>query len=294
MTDASDALDLSHLDLERLEKLGEGYEAEIFALEDGRVLRLFREGRDRNMEPERIAIPAALAGGIPAPELGEAVVVQGRTGTVMERIDGENQLDLVAAKPWVLRGEGFATGRLHAQLHRIAAPAGLETVAQRAQEWITSVDTPPHLAALASETLEGLEGGDRLCHSDFHPGNVLVEGGGRRVVIDWGFCSAGPPEADVARSLVLLRTGEPLNPGVVMRLITRFFRPIGLNAYLRGYRSAGELDMALVRRWMIVRAIEHLSIVRAIGPEDGSIPDPLEVVEKLIASLQREDGSGSG
>ncbi len=279
------------IDIATLEKLGEGYEAEIFAWEDGQALRLFREGHERNVDSERIAIPAALAGGIPAPRIGEALRVAGREGTVMERIDGENLLDLIGRKPWFMTREAWETGKIHARLNGLAAPAGIATVHERAREWIGNVEVPPHLAALAEETLEGLDGGDRFCHSDFHPGNVLLEPDGRRVVIDWGFCATGPPEADVARSVALLRLGEPLDPSPAMRVITRLFRPLAAFVYLRGYQLVAPVDTTLMWRWVVVRAIEHLAIVRLISPPDAGIPDPLEAVEGLIAHARKKSGA---
>ena len=282
--------DHPNVDVESLEKLGEGYEAEIFAWEGGQALRLFREGHERNVEPERIAIPAAIAGGIPAPQIGEAVTLGGREGTIMERIDGENLLDLVGRKPWLMTREAWETGKIHAQLNALPAPEGIATVHDRAREWIGNVEVPPHLIALAEETLAGLEGGDRFCHSDFHPGNILLEPGGRRVVIDWGFCAVGPPEADVARSVALLRLGEPLDPSPAMRVITRLFRPLAAFVYLRGYQLMGPVDVELMWRWVVVRAIEHLAIVRLISPPEADIPDPVAEVEKLIALAQRRAG----
>jgi thiamine kinase-like enzyme len=46
--------------------------------------------------------------------------------------------------------------------------------------------------------------GDRLCHGDFHPINVLGEVS-RPVVIDWPDARRGDPAADVCRSYLLLR-----------------------------------------------------------------------------------------
>ena len=277
----------SNVDVASLEKLGEGYEAEIFAWEDGQALRLFREGHERNVEPERIAIPAALAGGIPAPRIGEALSLGGREGTIMERIDGENLLDLVGRKPWFMTREAWETGKIHAKLNALPAPEGIATVHERAREWIGNVEVPPHLAELAEETLEGLEGGDRFCHSDFHPGNLLLEPGGRRVVIDWGFCASGPPESDVARTVALLRLGEPLDPSPAMRVITRLFRPMAAFVYLRGYQLMAPVDTILMWRWVVVRAVEHLAIVRAISPPDADLPDPVAAVEGLVALAQK-------
>ena len=280
----------SSVDIASLEKLGEGYEAEIFAWEDGQALRLFREGYEASVEPERIAIPAALAGGIPAPRLGEALRLGGRAGTLMERIDGENLLDLVGRKPWLLAREAWETGKIHARLNALPAPSGVATVHERAREWVGNVEIPPHLAALARETLKGLEGGDRFCHGDFHAGNVLLERGGRRVVIDWGSCAAGPPEADVARTVTLVRLGEPLDATPAMRVITRLFRPLAAFTYLRGYQWTGPVDTNLMWRWVVVRAIEHLAILRAIRPPDEETPSRVAAVEGLIAIAQKRAG----
>ena len=60
--------------------------------------------------------------------------------------------------------------------------------------------------------LAGLDDGGRgVCHYDFHPANVLVGPNGW-VVIDWLTVAAGPPSADLARTLVLWgrQTGEPV------------------------------------------------------------------------------------
>ena len=52
--------------------------------------------------------------------------------------------------------------------------------------------------------LSGMPDGDRLCHGDFHPGNVLGEPS-RPVVIDWPDACRGDRAADCCRSHLLLR-----------------------------------------------------------------------------------------
>ena len=46
--------------------------------------------------------------------------------------------------------------------------------------------------------------GDRLCHGDFHPINVLGQNS-RSMVIDWPDACCGDPAADVRRSYLLLK-----------------------------------------------------------------------------------------
>ena len=52
--------------------------------------------------------------------------------------------------------------------------------------------------------LAGMPGGDRLCHGDFHPVNVLGQNS-LPMVIDWPDACCGDPAADVCRSYLLLK-----------------------------------------------------------------------------------------
>ena len=267
--------------LAQLEKLGEGREAEVFAWAEGRALRLFRAGFARTVEHERLAIAAARAGRIPAPRLDELVSVAGREGVVLDRVDGETQLELVGRKPWILPREARRTGRLHARLHTIAAPAGLRSLQGWVRERIERADAPERLAATALSAMADLPSASQLCHGDYHPGNLLVEASGRHVVIDWGGASSGPPEADVARTIVLLRLGEPDNPSPAIRMIARFARRLLITGYLRGYGNVTKIDESLLWRWVAVRAVDRLA---------DPVEDPMAGTEALIAEARERAG----
>ena len=47
--------------------------------------------------------------------------------------------------------------------------------------------------------------GDRLCHGDFHPMNILGDVS-QPVIIDWPDARRGDPAADVCRSYLLMRS----------------------------------------------------------------------------------------
>lgn len=55
--------------------------------------------------------------------------------------------------------------------------------------------------------IRSLPDGNALCHFDFHPGNVIMQGE-RPVIIDWMTACFGDPCADLARTYLLLRYGE--------------------------------------------------------------------------------------
>jgi aminoglycoside phosphotransferase (APT) family kinase protein len=56
--------------------------------------------------------------------------------------------------------------------------------------------------------LQALPEGERLCHGDFHPFNILGPPS-RPTLIDWLDASSGVPAADVCRSYILIGHSEP-------------------------------------------------------------------------------------
>ncbi|MFL5782050.1 MAG: phosphotransferase family protein [Thermoleophilaceae bacterium] len=242
-----------------LEKLAEGREAELFLLPDGRVLRLMRAelpNADRIAELEFAAMRAAAAAGAPVPEVYERVERDGRHGVVMERIEGHDLLSLVGRRPWRVGSVARRCGQLHAELHQVTGPAELTATADRVRDLIEASDAvPPELHEEARAALGELPGGDRLCHGDFHPGNVMGEH-----VIDWANATRGDSVADVARTWVVLEF-SPLPPGssATSRRLAAAGRGLLLRGYMRSYTRSARLDPALFSRWVRVRAIERLT-----------------------------------
>jgi aminoglycoside phosphotransferase (APT) family kinase protein len=243
-----------------MRKIAEGREAELFLLPDGRVLRLMRPDyphAELIAQLELAALRAAGAAGVPAPEVYERVERDGRHGLVMERLDGRDLLSLVGRRPWLVGSVARRCGRLHAELHAVPAPDELSTTAERVRMRMAASDAvPPALRDEALSELDALPQGDRLCHGDFHPGNVI----GEHHVIDWGNATRGNPVADVARTWVVLEF-SPLPPGssATERGLARVGRGLLLRGYMRSYAREATVDPALFARWVRVRAIERLA-----------------------------------
>mgnify|MGYP000733880057 FL=1 len=90
--------------------------------------------------------------------------------------------------------------------------------------------------------LQALPAGDRLCHGDFHLGNIMVAQD-RYSVVDWLDATQGAPEADACRSYLLMLHHMP-------ELATDY-----LDAYLRTSGSTG----GAVLGWLGVLAGARLS-----------------------------------
>lgn len=241
---------------QRRRKLAEGREAEIFPWEDGSVLKLFRTERPIEwIENEAAAMNAVRAAGGPAPEARGIVREDGRPGLLIERVDGPDMLTIFGKKPWMLWPCGRILGEAHAALHDVVAPLELSPHKDRLRTHIeaAAAEAPEHraLADFVLETLDALPQGDRICHGDYHPGNVLLTPRGP-AVIDWPAATRGDPHADVARTLLLLDISKP-PPGspLLVRVLERYARRLLRSRYLAAYRSKRALDDALVVRWRV-------------------------------------------
>jgi aminoglycoside phosphotransferase (APT) family kinase protein len=246
-----------------LRKIAEGREAEMFEWSDGKVLRLFRSEQGPAEAARQIdALREAAGAGVPVPRVFGLEMVGGRAGIVMERLDGPDLLNRLGAKPWLVLKYSTACGRVHAQVNRAAAPAALPSNHSRMRRLLadsTPADVPPDYAGAALARLEELSEGDRLCHGDFHPGNVMTRQG-EYVVIDWSNAARGVPEADVARTRMMADLGKP-PPGTsrVLAFLVRYFRGLFMTFYMREYRKALSIDDRLVEAWALPVAVTRLT-----------------------------------
>src|SRR3954469_8630830 len=117
--------DVEGIRLGGLQRIGEGREAEVFALDDGRDLRLARTAAlAQAVDHEHAALAAALAAGVPVPAVFERVDVEGRPGLVVERLGTGNLLLEIGARPWRVFAIRRELRELHGRIHRGGAGGG--------------------------------------------------------------------------------------------------------------------------------------------------------------------------
>jgi Ser/Thr protein kinase RdoA (MazF antagonist) len=207
----------------------------------------------------------------------------GRAGLIIDRVDGPDLITLMGNRPWTVPRAARMVGRGQAALHEVVAPSGLPRVHDLARVKIEAADDlPSELADFALATLDALPDGDRLCHGDFHPGNILLGSNGP-AVIDWTDAARGDPAADLARTRLLLRQGaaQEYMPAVIkfmMRHVQAFGRGAFFRLYVRAYARARPIDSDLVDRWEIVRTADR--IYEGIEAER---PLLLELLERRVA-----------
>jgi aminoglycoside phosphotransferase (APT) family kinase protein len=227
--------------------IGEGRTAEIIAWGDGKVLKLYKDWTDPSWaEREYASSVMAYEGGAPVPRPYELIKHDGRSGIVFERVEGRTALTLIRTQPWRL----VEITRVMARMQGVYLKApgtglpsnkgGLEWGVRRVIEQGLDADKGQRiLAALAA-----LPDGDRLCHMDFHPDNVMLTKRGW-VIIDWMNTRSGPPLSDVARTSLIFRVGEPPKDAPGAALLTLMVRTAikSYNTAIKGLLGFTDADL---------------------------------------------------
>jgi aminoglycoside phosphotransferase (APT) family kinase protein len=242
-------------------KLAEGREAEIFSWGERQVLRLYRDPNSRERADREILALAAVRSALPcAPAHYGRMDWDGRPGILLERLAGHAIFAEIQHRPWRAFALAKLTGRVHASLNAVRAPAELPDLRQEVKRRIEATPgIPDALRASALAELARLPDGDALCHGDFHPENVLLCPDGP-IVIDWPNATRGDACADFARTSVMMRVGA-LPPGTpaLIRWGVRGGRGAFLRLYVAGYAETLRHDDATTRRWQFVRAVDRFA-----------------------------------
>lgn len=212
--------------LRGVELLAEGRTAEVFAYGEGRVLKLDRPDWNGLSAFEGTVLESLAAAGLPVARPHGTVTVEGRTGLVLDRVEGPSLLEVVvASSPEEVDGLAAEFAALQLRCNRTTLGGLPDLVPRLHGEIEASVPDGAlrsELLALLHELDDDDEGGGAhgVCHFDFHPLNVLVGPDGW-VVIDWLTVASGPPAADLARTLVLWGQRSSGTVGRFLRAVRR-------------------------------------------------------------------------
>lgn len=250
-----------------------GRTAEIYAWQQGQVLKLFYDWFGlQKIEKEARITREVHAIGLPAPAVGEIICVNNRYGLVYERVNGVSMLQISKHKPWNAFRYGRRMAELHAELHTTPIQANLPSQRHELEKNIRNAQAlSAYLRFKVLAALESMPDGDRLCHGDFHPGNILMTAQGE-IIIDWIHAARGNPLADVARTtnlaLGLTQTSQIERPFLtfgatqtshlknsLFQALGRISYPVYLNYYFE-LCPGGEAEY---HRWLPIVAAARLS-----------------------------------
>ena len=176
-----------------------GREADVFLLDDARVLRRYRYATDTTQEAEVMAYAAGH--GYPVPAVHAA---QG-SDMVLERLHGPTMAQAGLAGQMSLHEGAAILADLLRRLHELPPRSGkadsTTTAGSTTNEGSTT--TAGSKTTAGSATTTGSTTGETIVHLDLHPENVLLTERGP-VVIDWCNAGDGPADLDTALTALIL------------------------------------------------------------------------------------------
>jgi aminoglycoside phosphotransferase (APT) family kinase protein len=185
----------------------EGTDRQVYAL------RVFRRDQAATCRREVLVMRTLADTQLPVPSVITNGMSDERPALLMSWCAGIPLLNSLLAQPWSVWRLGTAMGRTHARLHQITPTSEL-------------------VGDLPRTAIEGRS--TAILHMDFHPLNLMTDGGGITGVLDWANVALGDPRADLARTVTLLRLA-PSPPGGA-RLLTQLLRGLLEFAWRAGYR----------------------------------------------------------
>ncbi len=166
-------------------------------------------------------------------------------------------LQALGKKPWLVFRYARRMAGLHASMHASSiSPELPDQHGRLARKIQNAAPLPLPVRSRAIDALSALPSGDRICHGDFHPGNILLSSNGE-IVIDWIDASRGNPLADVARTSILALGFAATDPSL-LKLNGHFIRLFHA-IYVRQYFLLAPGGKSQYRRWLPVVAAARLS-----------------------------------
>ncbi len=193
------------------EKIGEGLSADVHAWAPGQVVKLFKAGTPRRVPWwEARMTRAVFSAGAPAPEVLGEVSIDGRSGIVLQRLDGPTLLQLSRSGAMTPAQTGATLAALCHAVHRTPPPRDVLPLRAYMDHSLRlhGGALPAHFAPGILALIERLSPDDALSHGDTHPANVIMTAQGPRL-IDWISAARGPAALDLGSSHIVLSEMAP-------------------------------------------------------------------------------------
>ena len=246
-------------DISACQRIGQGNTAEIFLYGPGTVLKLFRnQFPESGVLKEWRVTRAVQTVYSRMPKALQLVSCGERSGILYELAEGQDLFRMIGSEPFLLFSTGKKLAEIHTEIHGKTI-SGILTVKEKLLQEIGWVnDLSDDEKRKITDRLLLLPDGDRLCHFDFHPGNIMVSGG-KLLVLDWLTACSGEPAADIARTCLLLKYGEVRNGDRLSRLILSITKVCIRRSYMRNIRRLSGITRDEIRRWILPAAAARLS-----------------------------------
>ena len=240
--------------LSEMKLLVQGGEADLYEVDDRLLLRVLRRANDHEdsvkelyhiLESHQVKIP----------KIYEYGLVDEKQAEIMERIHGRDMLEQFVRNPLQLKKNALAFSKLHQKILHIEEPCNLATLDERFKWFVTQKDIlEPEVMKFVQDLFEKLPKGNAICHSDFHPGNILLQDG-MPYIIDMAHAYIGNRISDIAHTYLIL-SYVPNIPGqgaIKLGIIKHFGKKLA-KYYFAAIKEEFQFDLSEFSKWTVIMA----------------------------------------
>ena len=166
--------------------------------------------------------------------------VGGRPAEVMQKINGQTMLSYIGHHPLRMNAEIKKLAELHSGILDLQTDQAICTINEMVHYF---AGQPPvieqKLLDFVLSVFDGLPRGNAVCHGDFHPGNLLMQGGDY-YIIDWSGAYRSNYLSDIAHSYLLMKH-VPKIPGQ-SRAQHELFKAVGKHLAARYLKEIAKAE----------------------------------------------------
>lgn len=248
------------MDINNLKMIGQGNTAEIYEFEEHKIIKMFRQGISKEiaiLEYNKALFIQSYINNVP--KAYDFIENKGRYGIVYDKVNGKDMIRVMIKS--IIRIDYYSRilAHNHIAIHNNLVNSEQDfTVKEKLVFDIKAVEVmTDEEKDFVIKYLTELSDGDSLCHFDYHPGNIMIQGK-EPVIIDWMTACVGNPCADVARTYIILTYGELPNAGYFVRKLVTLFQRHVCKIYYREYIKKSKLKKKEIEKWMLPVAAARL------------------------------------
>lgn len=241
------------------EKISQGNTAEIFLYDKNKIVKLFKEKMPFEAINYEYRISVVLQEKLDnIPKVFDLLTYNNRYGIVYEEVKGIDMLNILTQKRGKLKDCAKKMAQIHASLHKEDINIAYSLKDKLKNDIENIVELTNEEKEKIKQHLDSLPDGNKICHFDFHPGNIMFKGD-TPMVIDWMNACMGTRGADMARTCLLLTGGEVAHAGFLLKFWIQMFKKRIEKLYYKEYKKITGISDEEVEQWMLPVAAARLT-----------------------------------
>ncbi|SDD72351.1 Phosphotransferase enzyme family protein [Paenibacillus sp. UNCCL117] len=232
------------------ELLGMGNTANVYLWGRTEVIKIFHDQENSRIEASKEAKNAEIINNLNlrAPRFSGTLEYEGKQCLLYERINGHTMLSQIAPTVSSVSYYAKQMAQVQYEMHQVRVGIQPNLKTELSKSIVTQELINKDEKQMITDILEYLPESNRICHYDFHPGNIILSSKGP-IIIDWLNALVGHETADLARTSMMLQSNV-LPPNAPDVLIKRELRELFHEEYLKEYLLIAGRKQEEIVDWM--------------------------------------------